>query len=135
MNDRSHWRARNQAVRSWRRAAFVATLEQLGGWTSMAAMELSWRLYDARQKDVLAGREVVLPPVLVEFVFPVPDRRGRDPHNYYPTVKAIVDGIADAATWPSDGPEWVATVEPRLVVKAPLVAVTMTARAVAGGGL
>lgn len=128
MNDRSGWRARNRATRAWRRAAFVATLEQLGGMSSNDALGLAWRLYEARQRDAVAGHQVVLPPVLIEFVFPVPDRRVRDPHNYFPTVKAIVDGVADAAVWPSDGPDWVATVEPRLMVKAPLVAVTMTER-------
>lgn len=40
--------------------------------------------------------------------------RRRDPHNYFPTVKPVVDGLIDAGLWPDDTPEWVTTTEPTL---------------------
>jgi crossover junction endodeoxyribonuclease RusA len=48
----------------------------------------------------------------VEFIFPVTTNRRRDPHNYYPTVKPIVDGLTDAGFWVDDTPEYVETREP-----------------------
>lgn len=38
--------------------------------------------------------------MLAEFRFP--DRRRRDPANWYPTVKACIDGIVDAGVLPDD---------------------------------
>ena len=62
----------------------------------------------------LAARPGAQPPSIVEVSLPVRDNRRRDPHNYYPTVKAIVDGLVDAGLWPDDTPEFVRTVEPVL---------------------
>lgn len=31
-----------------------------------------------------------------------PDRRRRDPNNWWPTVKALMDGLVDAGVWPDD---------------------------------
>lgn len=30
------------------------------------------------------------------------DRRRRDPANWYPSVKALIDGFTDAGVWPDD---------------------------------
>jgi len=49
---------------------------------------------------------------MVSFVFPVTTNRRRDPHNFYPTIKPIIDGLTDAGLWPDDTPEYVMTVEP-----------------------
>ncbi len=34
------------------------------------------------------------------------DNRRRDPHNYYPTLKAIVDGLVDYGLLPDDSHEY-----------------------------
>lgn len=50
---------------------------------------------------------------------PVPGKRGRDPHNLFPTIKAICDGIVDAGLLVDDTPEFVTTHEPELRVVPP----------------
>lgn len=89
MNDRYHWHVRARLVKAWREGA---------AWATAAAK---------------VGR---LPRCEVIVTLPVRDKRRRDPHNYYPTVKAIVDGLVDAGVWGDDTPEWVVTTEPRLRV-------------------
>lgn len=89
MNDRPHWAAKARAVRTWRAAACVAA-------------------------DASPHR--LLPPALVELHLPVADRRRRDPMNYAPTMKAVVDGLVDAGVWPDDTPAFVRTLEPTLYV-------------------
>lgn len=49
---------------------------------------------------------------IVTCVFPVRQNRRRDPHNFYPTIKPIIDGLTDAGLWPDDTPEFVRTFEP-----------------------
>lgn len=101
MNDRDHWRTRARRVKDWREAA---------GWGAIGA------------------RVPEQGPSLVEVFLPVRDRRRRDPHNYAPTLKAIVDGLVDARVWPDDTPEWVRTLEPTLVVGADVVVVRIEDR-------
>lgn len=127
MNDRQHWRARSQLIRCWRTTTMEHTLQQLAGISRDDAAVAAYRLYHLR-RPLPADLVVSLPPVIVAPTYPVPDRRERDPHNYYPTTKACVDGIADVASWPSDGPDWVTTLEPRLAVKAPAVVITLIER-------
>lgn len=104
MNDREHWRPRAGKVKAWRRAAYHAA-------TALAAPT----------------------PADIHMRFDVTDRRRRDPHNLYPTVKALIDGMVDAGLWPDDTPEWITTHEPtfRVVPRGtPLaVLVTLTERA------
>jgi crossover junction endodeoxyribonuclease RusA len=110
MNDREHWHKRARRVAMWRMiAAQVARAAKSGtGWRN-------------------------LPPCNVHLTLDMSDRRRRDPHNFYPTVKACVDGLVDARCWPDDTPEYVTTVEPSFrVVKrgTPLhVLITLTERA------
>ena len=87
MNDRGHWRTRSTRTKEWRTMTAYAAL-------------------GTRQRN--------LPPGIVAVELPVRDNRRRDPHNYFATVKPIVDGLVDASFWPDDTPEWVTTVEPRL---------------------
>jgi crossover junction endodeoxyribonuclease RusA len=89
MNDRLHWSVARKRARAWRTAALVYTRDQMGGARLGASM------------------------VTVEL--PVLGNRRRDPHNLFPTVKPIVDGLVDAGLWPDDTPEWVTTTEPALV--------------------
>ena len=108
MNQRDHWRTKATKTKEWREEAL---------WL---APYLSY----------------FLPPSELHFEMEVPDKRRRDPHNYYPTIKAIVDGLVDARLWPDDTPEWVHTNEPTFVVvgrsQGPLVVtVTISPRKVA----
>lgn len=98
MNDREHWRPRMGKIKAWRRAAEHA------------------------------ARSYALPPSDIHMRFDVPDKRRRDPHNLYPTVKAIVDGLVDCGIWPDDTPEWITTHEPtfRVVPRGTPLAVLVT---------
>lgn len=106
MNSRGHWRKYAGPIRLWRTTAFFA----------------------ARDARVKGRWPTPLEPSVVEVSLPVPDRRRRDPHNLFATVKPIVDGLVDAGLWPDDTPEWVTTMEPRLVLHGDLVVVSITAR-------
>ena len=101
MNDRDHWRTKARKTALWRTAAWAT------------ATKAKARSY---------------PPCTVHITFPVRDRRRRDPHNYYPTVKAVIDGLVDAGVWPDDTPEWVTTIEPTLEVGGTHVVITLTER-------
>lgn len=87
-NARGHWRVKAAQVKAWRKAA---------AWTAAAATteRVGWR-------------------ALVTVEFAVPDRRRRDPSNWGPTCKAIVDGLTDAGWWPDDTPDHVTVAEPIL---------------------
>lgn len=111
MNDRDHWRAKAKMTKLWRAAAHGAVALDHPGASQ-------W-----------LGTGQSRAPSIVHIVFPVRDRRRRDPHNYYPTVKAIVDGLVDAGVWPDDTPEWVTTTEPTLTTSALAVTITITDRA------
>lgn len=102
MNDRLHWTEQRKRARAWRTASMVHAMDQL------------------------AGRS--LPASTVAVALPVRDRRARDPHNYFATVKPIVDGLVDADIWPDDTPEYVTTIEPTLVPGATHVVITLTER-------
>jgi crossover junction endodeoxyribonuclease RusA len=86
MNDRGHWRTKAANVKVWRTAAFYAT--KAAGIPRL-------------------GR------TLVKVTLPIrtPNTR-RDPSNWYPTIKVLVDGITDAGVWPDDHAGWVVTQEP-----------------------
>lgn len=43
-----------------------------------------------------------------------PDRRRRDPHNYYPTLKALVDGLVDYGLVPDDSHQYLVGPDVRL---------------------
>lgn len=102
MNDRHHWSRQRRDARTWRIAARV-------------------------NAHLTIPQPRTHPPCTVAIDLPVADKRRRDPHNYYPTVKHIIDGLVDAGIWPDDTPEWVTTVEPTLKVGGPVV-VTLTPR-------
>lgn len=72
-NKRMHWAVKAPKVREWRGAGY-----QLG------------RSFSRRQRA----------HVLVEFDWP--DKRRRDPANFHPTIKALIDGMIDAGLLPDD---------------------------------
>jgi crossover junction endodeoxyribonuclease RusA len=110
MNQRLHWREERRRARRWRSAAATAARDQIGHQVG---------------------------PAVVHITLPVFRNLRRDPHNYFPTVKPIVDGLVDAGLWPDDTPQWVTTIEPTLApynhsadLALPPVRVTITPRPV-----
>lgn len=93
LNERLHWAARAERVKTWRHATRAHAHLQL-----------------IEPKD--------LGPSLVQVAFRFPQKRRRDPHNYFATVKPIIDGLVDAGVWPDDTPAHVKTLEPELFVVA-----------------
>ena len=102
MNQRLHWAQKSKISRAWRDAASDAADEHID--------------------PALYG---YLPPSLVTVHLPVKGNRRRDPHNWFPTIKPIIDGLVDAGLWPDDTPEWVRCTEPVLVVGGDVVRVVM----------
>ena len=86
LNQRLYWAEKGRIVRAWRTVA---------GWNAVQHR----------------GQ----PPSLVAVSLEVRGAMRRDPHNWFPTVKPIVDGLVDAGVWPDDTPQFVTTLEPRLV--------------------
>lgn len=84
-----NWAKRAEITKAWRTAAFIACR-------------------NAGMRD--------LAPSLVKVTFTVRTSARRDPSNLIPTVKACVDGMVDAGAWPDDNSEWVAVLEPAIVV-------------------
>ncbi|HEX3088151.1 MAG TPA: hypothetical protein VHQ23_05815, partial [Ilumatobacteraceae bacterium] len=111
MNDRTHWRRKSSDVKTWRSAGYFAAYNADERLPVTMRVGTCIATYNARKF-----------PSLVYVTLDVPDKRRRDPANFFPCVKAIVDGLVDAGWWPDDTPEWVTVVEPVLrVVKGPLM--------------
>lgn len=85
-----HWATRSRRLDPWKVTTF-------------------WLAKEAKLPAAVAGR-----PATITAVLPVRGHHRRDPANYYPTVKAIVDGLVLAGVWPDDTPEWVTVAEPVL---------------------
>lgn len=81
LNKRRPRSTRFKLTRAWRHAAHVAACQQLGPGPAARAREACF----------------------VRVTFPVRDPgKRRDPHNWAPTEKALVDGLVDAGVWPDD---------------------------------
>lgn len=120
------------------RTAFVVEFAQPGAtinmnhrlhWAVKAALTAGWRRA-AGAHVRLAGRHRSFPEPRseVHVSFPVASvNLRRDAHNWFPTVKAIIDGCVDAGVWPDDSGEWVVTVEPSFHARKvnPFVVVTI----------
>lgn len=59
-----------------------------------------------------------MPPSEVFTSLPFRTGGRRDPINFAPTIKHLVDGITTAGAWPDDTPEWVTQHLPTLRVNA-----------------
>jgi hypothetical protein len=98
-----HWSWRAKQVKWWRSAAAGAA------WVANAGPQ---------------------PPSTVHVSLPFDRAARRDPSNYLPPVKALIDGLVDpGGLWPDDTPEYVAVAEPELVVGSDLVVVRIVPRA------
>ena len=80
-NDRPHWA---------QKAKITAYLRQIG------------RLKAQEGKSIRYSKE--RPCGLVVTIY-APSKRRMDPPNFYPTVKALVDGMTDAGLWTDDNHE------------------------------
>jgi hypothetical protein len=69
----------------------------------------------AYAQDTTAGHFVNV-PCRIEIQLPFARHARRDPHNFIPTVKAIIDALRVGGAWPDDSPEWVQVVDPTIVV-------------------
>jgi len=87
-----HWAARNRRLDPWRDLA-------------------TWLARCSNTAEVVAGR-----PATITVVLPVKGHYRRDPHNYVPTVKAIIDGLIVGGVWPDDTATYVTVNEPVLAV-------------------
>lgn len=85
-----HWAARNRRLDPWKITTF-------------------WLAKEAKLPAAIDSA-----PATVTVVLPVRGHYRRDPANYYPTVKAVVDGLVLAGVWPDDTPEYVTVNEPVL---------------------
>jgi Holliday junction resolvase RusA-like endonuclease len=92
MNDRRNRFQQTEAKNVWRDAAF---------W---------W----AKQYRLSTRGAIGVVEMWIEFGVNDPGRR-RDPHNWYPTVKAICDGFTHAVVWADDDSEHLRTSEPTFV--------------------
>lgn len=71
-------------------------------WTRIRPLARYWRtLAWARARNAW-GRKAPLDRARVVVTYHWTDRRRRDPHNWSPTSKALVDGLVDAGLLPDD---------------------------------
>ena len=85
--------------------ATAITLNQRHHWAAHARLVKEWRT-----AGMLYARKARIgpqPPSRIAVTLPVTGRRRRDPHNWTPTVKAIVDGLVDAGVIRDDSGEFV----------------------------
>ena len=90
-NDRGHWATKARHVKRVRREAFEAALEQWGN-------------------AAYARRRITRWPVDVTVIDHCRTANLRDTANAAPSVKAIIDGVADYGLFPDDSGLWVAAI-------------------------
>lgn len=103
MNERLHWAAARRRLQPWRTLTAVA-------YRSLRA-----------ESDT---------PVPVEITVTLPFARAgrRDPHNFAPVVKVIVDTLVQEGLVPDDTAEWVTVIDPILKHPSKEVQVKITQR-------
>jgi hypothetical protein len=72
----------------------------------------AWR--DAAHVHARAARLPKLGQAHITAVLHFRDRRRRDPHNFYPTIKAVVDGLVDYGMLDDDSAEYLVGPDIRL---------------------
>ena len=106
--------------------ARMLNLNDGGHWAPRAARVKAWR--EATYWHAKAARILEQPPSHVQVTLPVVSNRRRDPNNWSPTVKAIVDGLVDAGVFVDDNSQWVTDQLPILDPGTKVVTVTITPR-------
>jgi len=108
-------------------APWSINAERTKHW-SWRAKQVKWWRSAAAGAVWVAGLEPQ-PPSTVHVSLPFDRAARRDPSNYLPPVKAVIDGLVDpGGLWPDDTPEFVAVAEPELVVGSSLVVVRLVPR-------
>lgn len=72
----------------------------------------AWR--DAAHTLAKAAKLPALQAAYILAILQFTDKRRRDPHNYYPTIKAVVDGLVDYGLLPDDSSKYLAGPDVRL---------------------
>lgn len=86
-------------------------------WAEVGKLVAEWRMAGKlffRRWAIKAEPGLPLPPSIVTVTLPVPTNHKRDPSNYLPAVKGLVDGLVDGGAWPDDDATWVTVSEPKL---------------------
>lgn len=105
------------------------TLNKKLGHLAQARLVKEWRTMAYWAACQLGAPSVrAHPPSTVQLVIPVRGSRRRDPSNWMPTCKAVIDGLVDAGVWPDDNEEWVTVVEPLLSMATATVTVLIRPR-------
>lgn len=92
VNERLHWAVRSKLTAVWRgEAANIGRRLKVGRMGQRVSVQLE--LPFARRSSK------------------------RDPMNFYPPVKATIDGLTDAGLWPDDTAEYVQVIEPLVVIE------------------
>lgn len=84
--------------------------QRFGHWAEKAKL-----VKQLRQESMVRARSMRLPTskfATVTLHYQPRDRRRRDRHNLYPSVKALVDGLVDAKVVPDDDAEHLSAPEP-----------------------
>lgn len=89
----------------------------IGHWRTRERL-MPWKLAAwAAARNARLDLIVENDPCYVTLEIPFTTERRRDPSNYIGTiVKAVVDGLVQAKTWPDDTPDYVTIREPILIV-------------------
>lgn len=95
MNERLHWAQKRKREGPWKDSA-------------------TWLARSAKRQ---AGfKQIKGVPCVVRTIVGIPDRRRRDPHNYMPVTKLLVDVLVKEGYWPDDNPDWLTVMAPELHV-------------------
>lgn len=108
--------------RGWRSVVFPDPDDRMNendsrGRTQAASIQHTERVRAWRDAGFLCGRNGRRPritgkaTVTVMFGTDRPNQR-RDPMNFYPTVKALIDGLTTAGFWPDDDARHVLVAQP-----------------------
>ncbi len=101
-------------------------------WSDNHRAKVEWRNTAQIVSRDMVNRKLIpehLPFSMIQFAFPVKSLKiRRDPHNFYPTVKAIIDGLVLAKVFQDDSSRHLATTEPTFHVDPPTVIITITTK-------
>lgn len=102
--------ARSWMVRIPAPAAFLNVNKRQHG-RAAAGQVKAWR--DAANVQARAAKLPALGRARIVATLHFSDRKRRDDHNYFPTIKAIIDGLVDYGLLPDDSREYLVGVELR----------------------
>jgi crossover junction endodeoxyribonuclease RusA len=89
--------------------------ERTKHWSWRARRVRAWRAV-ALDAARLLPHPRELGPSSVSVVLPFERNARRDPSNFLPPVKALIDGLVEAGLWPDDNAAWVTIEEPTLAI-------------------